>query len=323
MNFELRNLVLSGGGVRGMTFVGVWKYLKEKNLTKNLCGFAGSSAGALLALWCCMDKSPDEMEQYLNTLNGHQILQQMSLLSFPETWGLYDKEAMVRIIQTSLGPEIVTFRDLYEKTNKQFYVCVTRLQDSASVFLSHHNFPDLEVWRAVSASMSIPILFAPSIYQDQIWVDGGLTNNLPYAMFDLTNTLCVLLKKDFLPVVSWKDYVQSILYLTVEALEKQTLEKIPVHCREQHVLEINTGNTSSIDFLISPERKQELLELGYQKTKAFIQSQETKAKPWSWKMLLWPLLLQQVKKLNVTPESFSCIETPDTPALPETESPKQ
>ncbi len=46
-NYEYKNLVLEGGGIRGLAYPGALKVLEEKGIIKNIERVAGTSAGAL------------------------------------------------------------------------------------------------------------------------------------------------------------------------------------------------------------------------------------------------------------------------------------
>ena len=46
----ITNLVLSGGGIKGLSYIGVVKYLEEKKLLKNINKIAASSIGAIFGL---------------------------------------------------------------------------------------------------------------------------------------------------------------------------------------------------------------------------------------------------------------------------------
>ena len=44
----LKNLVISGGGINGLGFIGIIKYLSENNLLNNIQHYVGTSAGAII-----------------------------------------------------------------------------------------------------------------------------------------------------------------------------------------------------------------------------------------------------------------------------------
>lgn len=56
-------LVFSGGGIKGLAYVGAIKALEEKNLFQKVKRFAGASAGAITAALLAIGMSPDELDE--------------------------------------------------------------------------------------------------------------------------------------------------------------------------------------------------------------------------------------------------------------------
>lgn len=75
VNYEFlppKNLVLSGGGPKGLAYVGALKALEEKNLIKHVERICGTSAGAITAALLSVGMSSDEINAFLeaNPLHG-------------------------------------------------------------------------------------------------------------------------------------------------------------------------------------------------------------------------------------------------------------
>ena len=58
---SIDSLVFEGGGVRGIAFGGVIRYLEENNMLDNIKNLAGSSAGAIIATGISIGYKSDEM----------------------------------------------------------------------------------------------------------------------------------------------------------------------------------------------------------------------------------------------------------------------
>ena len=61
-------LVLSGGGAKGMTHIGIIRALEENNIPIDY--ITGTSMGAIIGSLYAMGYSPDDMEALLPTLSG-------------------------------------------------------------------------------------------------------------------------------------------------------------------------------------------------------------------------------------------------------------
>ncbi len=269
---ELEYVVFSGGGVRGLAFLGVWRVLEQafakrpRPLYDQLQGFAGTSAGAFIALMASVGCSEAQMQEECSVLDGMDILRHVDLLNVSEQWGFHDKRTVAdRIRQILLkyaGHADITFRDLFLHTHKTFVTTATRVNDGTEVYYSHTSTPDLEVWRAVTASMSIPVLFTPSRIGDEILVDGGMLVNLPLDVFPLHKTLALLLTRT-LPfrVASFRDYMMRVLYVAMDGIERARLSQLPRHL-QHHVVKIDTKTFSSVEFALKPEQRRALMDLG-------------------------------------------------------------
>lgn len=68
------NLVLKGGGPKGIAYIGALKALRERHLDRDLRNVAGTSAGAITAAMIAFGYSPEEMEEELTQKNLLNLL---------------------------------------------------------------------------------------------------------------------------------------------------------------------------------------------------------------------------------------------------------
>ena len=63
-NYNYKNLVLEGGGIRGLAYPGVLQVLEEKSILKNIEKVAGTSAGAIIALMVGLGYNSHDIDYY-------------------------------------------------------------------------------------------------------------------------------------------------------------------------------------------------------------------------------------------------------------------
>jgi NTE family protein len=270
---SVEHLVFSGGGVRGLAFVGAYAVLLEEfrqhglDLYERIHTYCGSSAGALMATMGVLHCTPKQMADDCMKLDGVQLLRNMDLFSLFQEWGMHNKSDIVEfvrhVLQTYAHNPDITFRQLSQQTGgKRLIVSAARVNDSTVHYFSDATVPDLEVWRAVAASMSIPFIFSPNRIGDDVFVDGGLLANLPLDPVPLDKTLAFLLTRQ-LPhrIHNFRDYITRCIYMAMDCLERNQVESIP-HGLRNRIVRINTGTTSSIDFRITEKHKQHLIHMG-------------------------------------------------------------
>lgn len=205
------DLVLEGGGMKGIGLVGALTALDEKGYQPQ--NVAGTSAGAIVAALVAAGYTVGELREILSsldfksfedeTLEGHIPLVGKYLSAFIEK-GMYKGEEFHEWIAGLLEKKGVrTFADLVDPEYASEPAYRYRLQVIASDVTAHELLrlpgdaarfgiePDaLPVADAVRMSMSIPIFFEPwkwrskSDGEGHLIVDGGVLSNFPVWIFD-------------------------------------------------------------------------------------------------------------------------------------------
>jgi len=67
---NITHLVLSGGGMRGVLFVGALRYLYLENLHKNITHIAANSIGSFVAIFITFKLTIEEAERVIYTSAG-------------------------------------------------------------------------------------------------------------------------------------------------------------------------------------------------------------------------------------------------------------
>lgn len=154
-------LSLSGGGARGIMHAGFLKALDEEKLKPE--AIAGASMGAIVGAMYASSVKPDDM---LKTIKLPEFRNLHTWIGLKGGFGSLDQ----------LRKQLETYvkADTFEKLSIPLTVSVTNLNTASNELITSGNLYD-----AVVASASIPILFIPAKIGDQYYVDGGLTNNMP------------------------------------------------------------------------------------------------------------------------------------------------
>ena len=202
----ITHLVLSGGGIKGFAYLGILRYLYIENMVKDIKYVAGSSIGAffcmILALKIPIDILEEDLVELLKEVNNSNILS-INKDSFAKLM-LNNGFSSIRIIMKPIikylkdvyGIDDITFIDFVKKTGVNLYVNATNVNTGERKIFCVENTPNISVIDSVVASMSVPILFEPVSIEDDYYVDGVLSNDLPLDIFknvSKNNTLAILL----------------------------------------------------------------------------------------------------------------------------------
>lgn len=159
------SLVLSSGGARGLTHIGVIRYLLEQGY--RIDSIAGSSIGALVGGMYALGKL-DEFAEWVSAINTVDMFRLMDFTL--SSAGLVKGD---RIIETLKG---LTGESLIEDLPIPFTAVASDVINEKEVWLSRGPLFD-----AIRASIAIPLFFAPAEVGGVQLLDGGVLNPVPIA----------------------------------------------------------------------------------------------------------------------------------------------
>jgi len=182
---NINNLVLSGGGLLGISYIGLFKYLEENNATNQIKTVTGCSAGAIFGSLFAIGYKSDELEVIIKSINFKEYLNITadSIINFMRTKGLESGKNLINLIKKCIkdktGNENITFCQIQERFNIKLSIGITNLTTSRFELLGCHNMPNLPIYQAINASIAIPFIFEPIVINNDVCCDGGLLDNLP------------------------------------------------------------------------------------------------------------------------------------------------
>ncbi len=194
-----RNLVLEGGGVKGIAFVGMLRVLDKYSVMDTVERVGGTSAGAINAVLIAFGYSHDEQEEILRGLDFKDFMDGGWWLfgrvyRFLRRYGLYKgnffRTWIGDLIEEKTGNRNMTFAEhnVWAKTNScpELTVCATNLSRSISYVFSNafEETKDIKIIDAVRKSMSFPMFFEAVKTDGEYFVDGGVLRNYPVKLYD-------------------------------------------------------------------------------------------------------------------------------------------
>jgi NTE family protein len=209
------DLVLQGGGVKGIGLVGALAVLEERGFqVQNL---AGTSAGAIVATLSAAGYTAKELKKVIYSKSFGEFrdkgwedrIPAAGLpLSILKDQGIYEGKEFLTWMRKLLADRgIHTFGDLVRKappsrsqSRYKVQVVASDLTGKRMLLLPRDARKlgvapgDLEVALAVRMSMSIPFFFEPVRFpnadsgREHVIVDGGMLSNFPVWVFDVKGT---------------------------------------------------------------------------------------------------------------------------------------
>ena len=215
-------LVLSGGGAKGLTHIGIIRALEENNIPIDY--IAGTSMGAIIGSLYAMGYSPDDMEKLLKSDDFKRwysgVIEEKYIYYFmknpptpefinirlsPEKLLHNEKpqilpSSVVDPIQMNLaflelfGQATASCKENFDKLFIPFRCVASDVYNKKPIIFKNGDLGD-----AVRASMSFPAMFKPIEIDSVLAYDGGIYNNFP------VNVMC----DDFHPDVIIGSVVSS------------------------------------------------------------------------------------------------------------------
>lgn len=260
MQTTFETIVLSGGGARGLAYLGIMKFLEDNQLYPTVRNVIGTSVGAIFAVLMAKRYTCEEVHLLLkdhplsNIDDGYCI---PNIFSIFWRFGYYKGKALQDFIDAFCGEE--TFQSLYAKTRIHLTITGSNISKHKVEFFNTDTEPDMPIATAVRISTSYPFVFPAVTYNDSYYVDGGLTCNIP-ADYYHGNGLVFILDDEAGESIhrntSIAQYTKNIYKTLLEARNTELTYKKVINIR-------HTG-VDTFDFDIGAARIKDLVDIGYQ-----------------------------------------------------------
>jgi len=188
------NLVFSGGGVKGIGFIGALIELEKLEKLKNIKNLAGTSVGSIIAMLVALGFTPKEIKNLMfedkkidfdKIVDYHYYLNIYHFINnYGMAYGDYLYIVLGDIIKSKTGNPDYTFQNLYDDKGVKLVITATNLNRKNLIYMYHLTYPLMPIRKAIRMSTSVPFLYMPVIHDDEYYVDGGTLNDYIIEAFD-------------------------------------------------------------------------------------------------------------------------------------------
>lgn len=235
-------LALSGGGARGIAHIGVLQALEEEGIFPEV--ISGASAGSIVGALYAAGKRPDEIMEFVRKASFFKLFK----VSIP-----YSGLTKLTYLRDKLAESIP--ENSFEALEKKLFVAISNLNTGECEMRSSGPLFDI-----VTASSSIPLIFQPVEIDGQLYVDGGLLDNMPVGPIK--------------PLCDLTIGVNVMPHVAVPSKAVQNVIGIAQRCFDLSVLANTRPNVELCDLLIEPKdvhgfnifqlnRYEPLFDIGY------------------------------------------------------------
>ena len=259
-------LVLSGGGIKGISFIGAMHALYELNILQNMHTFAGTSVGSMILFLYIIGYNPNELFNFIKIVDLNK-LKAISIALFLESYGLDSGDKIVKTLTKFMEmrniKSDITFMELFSKTSKTFIVTAVNINDQKIEYFSHQTSPNMSVLQAVRMSISIPFVFTPVQYNECLYVDGGCIDNFPIKYFygredELLGIHIINKIEERKKIQTFDEYALNVINSMINGITNTSIKNY-----EKYVIGIDLESVNTIDFDITTEKKIQMYNSGY------------------------------------------------------------
>lgn len=292
----IKHLVISGGGPIGIMYLGAIEYLHDEGFFKmeEIESIYATSIGTMIAVFISLNYDWETLNKYVIERPWNDVfkISAKQIMDAYTNKGIFDIKPIEKTFKPLLEAKdlslSITLKEFHEYVKKDLYFYAFDLNSYSTIEISHKNYPDLLLVKAIYMSCTIPGIFIPTFLNNMCIIDGAPLANFPinYCLRDhdkdeILGFNCICTNNDgekgsqnniITEESNILDYilsmsVNSINYITTSVKD----EEIP------NLFEITTSQSStmSIDginnFLNSQEHRKSLFDIGFENAKKFIE----------------------------------------------------
>lgn len=187
-------LVLAGGGGKGAYELGVWKALRELNLTKYISVFSGTSIGAFNSVLFAMDEM-EKAEKLWEEVTMEKLVPVSKTELIKRGIGLYiggkNLQLAKKFLTDKLEHGAISNDGAVEMVEKYLdfdkikgngricYAACTKLPNLNTKYFRINDYDNETAKKIVLASASLPLIYDSTEIFGEKYIDGGIADNVP------------------------------------------------------------------------------------------------------------------------------------------------
>jgi NTE family protein len=182
----IKNIIFSGGGLKGWAYIGTMRALEEYVKLNDIKTVSGTSIGSVFGLFYVIGIKWEFLLDFFMNLDFKSMIDidiDNILINQSVMKGNKYKKVIQEIMSTKIDPNL-TFMDLHKYSKILYSVTSLNISNCKVEYFNYLTTPDVKVIDAILASSSLPFLFPAYKIKDKYYYDGGICNNCPTNLVD-------------------------------------------------------------------------------------------------------------------------------------------
>ena len=254
------NAAFESGGIKGLAYLGVIKYLEERGI--KIYSASGSSVGALFASLLMSGYTSKELTNEIERLDIDTLVKKNSVVTAIKNVGINSIENLEDKLYYLLklkGYE--RFIDFKKGNEYLLKIAVTDYNNKRGLIFPDdyikigYNPDEQKISKAVAMSCSVPVFYSVYKHNNKLYGDGGVVNKFPINV----------LNRNY-PILAFKISKDS---RSIGCLKGYTDDQL--RAMNIHIIRINTLDIHSLNFKKGLENRFELYKNGYLAVKSYFE----------------------------------------------------
>jgi len=264
---DFDTLVLSGGGIHGIMYLGALQAADDKFLLGGVNKYIGTSIGSIICYLLAIWYNANEIMTYFCSNRVTENLDTFNIMNFMECSGGISfhpiQEHLEKMTMSKIS-DFLTLKDLKDKFGKTLICSTYNITDAKVVYLGPDTHPRLPCLTAIKMSSSIPLIFKNCMYRDCLYVDGFISNNFPIAIGDkigkkVLGIATALDNKIEGSNIRILEMIMKLMRVPVEQATKYRIQNSSDKC----TVVMLTSDISNLTFNVSTKDKFKMYDEGY------------------------------------------------------------
>lgn len=265
---------LSGGGIKGIAYIGAFEYLEENHKLdlSIITNWIGTSVGSIISFLYTINYTTKEIKEFILNFNIKKLESDMCIDTMLNECGINNGNKFVilfgKFLENKLDIMDVNFIDLYNITKKKLSIVGTNYTKGTEELFNYINTPTMSVLTAIRISISVPIIFTPVFYKDCYYIDGCFINGFPINYCN-NKTLGMYIRNNGVNdnSLSISEFIPTCLSILSDTIFEKNINK------KNDIIIIQNNAKEVVNFNLSYDDKIKLLNIGSNHAKEFIKNQ--------------------------------------------------
>jgi NTE family protein len=271
-------LVISGGGIKGIKFLGALHYLHINHYLDDIDYYGGTSIGGILSFLICIGYTPIELITTICTKKLFRKKLVPDIFQMMSNNGAIDyhyfNEILENLIKDKIGV-LPTLGKVKEMFGKDVMFTTYNYTDNKVEYISSENCPEINCSTAIRMSCNIPLIFNKFVYNHCEYIDGGVCDIFPvnffsddYKIIGIVISNQMLYEKD----ITIMHYIHNLFFIPIRETLKSVINSLDT---EQHlIIHINDEKIQSWNFESSTPAILNMFSDGFEECKKNLTQKE-------------------------------------------------